>query len=111
MPPPVPPTPVPERSVDAATVRRDILDADAGPEPYVLRDARVAGALRLDGAEIRRAVRFEACRFDEPVSLEGAGTLGLAFTGCVLPGIAASTARISGRVDLRRSTIGVVDVR
>ncbi|MGD6743105.1 oxidoreductase [Streptomyces sp. BH106] len=109
MPPPVPSTPAPERSVDAAVVRRDILDAEAGPDPYVLRDARVTGALRLDGAEIRRAVRFEGCRFDESVSLEGAGTLGIAFTGCVLPGLAASTARIGGRVDLQWSTIGERD--
>ncbi|MCT2594774.1 pentapeptide repeat-containing protein [Streptomyces sp. N2-109] len=95
--------------MDAESVRREILDEGAGPEPYVLRDARVRGALRLDGAEIRRAVRFEACRFDEVVSLEGATTLGVGVLGCTLPGLRASTTRFGGRLDLRRSTIGERD--
>ncbi|WP_328632291.1 oxidoreductase [Streptomyces sp. NBC_00356] len=105
MPPPVPSTPVPERSVDAAVVRRDILDADAGPDPYVLRDARVRGALALDGAEIKRLVRFERCRFDEPMTLEAASTLAFSVTDCELPGFLAPTAQIGGRLDLRGSTI------
>ncbi|WP_327656573.1 oxidoreductase [Streptomyces sp. NBC_00483] len=105
MPPPVPSTPAPERSVDAAVVRRDILDADAGPDPYVLRDARVRGALALDGAEIKRLVRFEGCRFDGPMTLEGASTLAFTVTECELPGFVAPTAQIGGRLDLRRSTI------
>ncbi|WP_425829127.1 pentapeptide repeat-containing protein [Streptomyces fractus] len=102
-------TPARERNVDAESVRREILDEGAGSAPYVLRDTRVTGVLRLDGAEVRRAVRFETCRFDEAVSLEGASTLGIAFTECVLPGLRASTARFGGRVDLPRSTIGERD--
>ncbi|WP_369205441.1 oxidoreductase [Streptomyces sp. PU-14G] len=102
-------SPTPERSVDAESVRREILDEGAGSEPYVLRDARVGSGLRLDGAEVRRAVRFEACRFDEVVSLEGATTLAVAFVGCALPGLRASTTRCGGRLDLRRSAIGERD--
>ncbi|MFI6657209.1 oxidoreductase [Streptomyces sp. NPDC050523] len=96
-------------SVDADGVVREILDAGAGGRPYLLREARVTGALRLDGAEIRRAVRFERCRFDEAVTLEGASTLAFELAECVLPGVRASTARIGGRLDLRRSTIGEAD--
>ncbi|MEV5611775.1 oxidoreductase [Streptomyces sp. NPDC052225] len=98
-----------EGSVDASGVRRAILDDAARAEPYVLRDARVTGTLRLDGAEVRRAVRFEACRFDEAVSLEGASTLGFAAVDGTLPGLRASTTRFGGRVDLRRSVIGERD--
>ncbi|MFJ2238219.1 oxidoreductase [Streptomyces sp. NPDC087859] len=98
-----------ERSVDAESVRREILDEGSGSEPYVLRDARVRGMLRLDGAEIRRAVRFEACLFDEAVSLEGAMTLAVTLVGCTLPGLRASTAHLGGRLDLRRSVIGERD--
>ncbi|MGY0018896.1 oxidoreductase [Streptomyces sp. YJ-C3] len=99
------PTPTPERSVDAEDVRRDILDADAGSLPYELRGALVRGALRLDGAGIGRLVRFEGCRFEEPVTLEGASTLAFTVTGCDLPGFHAPTAQIGGRLDLRGSTI------
>ncbi|MFJ9178544.1 oxidoreductase [Streptomyces sp. NPDC102360] len=98
------PSPAAERSVDAGVVRRDILDADTGADPYVLRDARVRGALTLDGAEIRRLVRFERCRFDEPMTLEGANTLAFSVTDCELPGFLAPTAQIGGRLDLRGST-------
>ncbi|MGW3950859.1 oxidoreductase [Streptomyces sp. NPDC004752] len=100
---------VPERRVDAESVRREILDEGAGGRPYLLRDARVTGALLLDGAEIRRAVRFEGCRFDAAVTLEGASTLAFEVVECVLSGVRASTARIGGRLDLRRSTIGQPD--
>lgn len=102
-------SPTPERGVDAETVRREILDEGSGSEPYVLREARVTGMLRLDGAEIRRAVRFEACLFDEAVSLEGATTLAVSLVGCTLPGLRASTTRFGGRLDLRRSVIGERD--
>ncbi|MEV3858298.1 oxidoreductase [Streptomyces sp. NPDC050095] len=93
------------RGVSAERVRRDILDAEAGAEPYVLRGARIRGALALDGAEIGRLVRFEGCRFDEPVTLEGASTLAFTVTECELPGFVAPTAQIGGRLDLRGSTI------
>ncbi|MCQ4208910.1 pentapeptide repeat-containing protein [Streptomyces longispororuber] len=96
-------------NVDAARIRREILDEGAGSEPYVLRDARISGALTLDGAEIRRAVRFEACRFEEPVRLEGATTLGVGIVRCTLPGLLAPTTRFGGRLDLRGSTIGERD--
>ncbi|MGY0491574.1 oxidoreductase [Streptomyces sp. WG-D5] len=97
--------PTPERSVDAEAVRREILDEGAGPAPYVLRGARVTGALALDGAEIKRLVRFEDCRFDEPLTLEAASTLAFTVTDCELPGFHAPTARMGGRLDLRGSTV------
>ncbi|MGW3138473.1 oxidoreductase [Streptomyces sp. NPDC001139] len=96
-------------AVDADRVRREILDEDAGGRPYLLRDSRVTGELRLDGAGIRRAVRFEGCRFDGPVTLEGASTLAFELVDCVLPGLRASTAHVGGRLDLRRSTVGESD--
>jgi len=99
-------SPEPDRTVDAERVRREILDEAAGAEPYILRGAHVTGALLLDGAEIRRSVRFEACRFDEAVSLEGATTLGVSLVDCTLPGLRAPTAQFGGRLDLRRSTVG-----
>lgn len=98
-------SPTPERHIDAARVREQILDPDAQSEPYVLRDAHVHGALALDGAEIRRLVRFEGCRFDGPMTLEGANTLAFSMTDCELPGFVAPTAQIGGRLDLRGSTI------
>jgi len=100
---------VPERSVDADGIRQDILDEGAGGRPYLLRDARVSGELRLDGAQIQRAVRFEGCWFDDVVTLEGASTLAFELVDCVLPGLRASTAHIGGRLDLRRSAIGEAD--
>ncbi|MFI8233318.1 oxidoreductase [Streptomyces sp. NPDC085900] len=96
-------------AVDADRVRREILDEGAGGRPYLLRDARVTGELRLDGAGIRRAVRFEGCRFDGPVTLEGASTLAFELVDCVLPGLRASTAHVGGRLDLRRSAVGETD--
>lgn len=94
-----------ERDIGADEVRREILDPDTGPDPYILRGAHVTGALALDGAEIKRLVRFEACRFDGPMTLEGASTLAFTVTDCELPGFLAPTAQIGGRLDLRGSTI------
>jgi hypothetical protein len=97
------------RSVPAEEIRQAALDEDAGGRPYVLRDAHVAGELQLDGAEIRRALRFESCVFERRPGFEGASTLSLAFRDCVLPGLAAQTVRISGGLDLRGSTLGERD--
>ncbi|MBO1336292.1 oxidoreductase [Streptomyces sp. VRA16 Mangrove soil] len=73
----------------------------------MLRGVHVRGALALDGAEIGRLVRFEGCRFDGPLTLEGASTLAFAVTDCELPGgFIAPTAQMGGRLDLRGSTIG-----
>ncbi|NEB80570.1 oxidoreductase [Streptomyces sp. SID14478] len=93
----------------AAEVSREILDEGAGSQPYVVRGARISGALRLDGAEVRRAVRFEECRFEEQIRLEGTSLLAFGAVDCTLPGLMASTARIGGRLDLRRSVIGERD--
>ncbi|GAA2323226.1 oxidoreductase [Streptomyces kunmingensis] len=98
-------SPAPERSVDADVVRRELLDPDAGSDPYILTGVHIRGALALDGAEIRRLVRFEECRFDGPMTLEGANTLAFSVTDCELPGFVAPTAQIGGRLDLRGSTI------
>ncbi|MZD06743.1 oxidoreductase [Streptomyces sp. SID5785] len=96
----------PGRSVVAAAdVRHAVLDPAPGSEPCVFRDARIEGALALDGAEITRLVRFEDCTFDGPVTLEGASTLAFAVTGCTLPAFHAPTAQIGGRLDLRGSTV------
>ncbi|MET9494853.1 pentapeptide repeat-containing protein [Streptomyces sp. NPDC006552] len=97
--------PAPERSVTAEAVKREILDPGAGSDPYLLRRAHIRGALALDGAEIGRLVRFEECRFDGPVTLEGASTLAFSVTDCELPGFVAPTAQIGGRLDLRGSTV------
>ncbi|MYT69621.1 MULTISPECIES: oxidoreductase [unclassified Streptomyces] len=87
-------------------------------DPDVLRDrlleatgtvrierARITGPLTLDGTEIRAIVRFDACEFDGPVSLEAASTLALSLTHCRVPGLRAPTAHFGGRVDLRGTTV------
>ncbi|MGW4795765.1 hypothetical protein ACWEPC_25450 [Nonomuraea sp. NPDC004297] len=101
------------RTVRASVLRALLLRAsgEPGDEASLLNvvGARVTGSLILNGCEIRHLLMLEDCELEGRVSLAGATTQAIGFVGCRLPGIWAPSARIGGRLDLRRSIIGNVD--
>ncbi|MFF4029848.1 oxidoreductase [Streptomyces sviceus] len=98
-------------SADIA-VRADVITAlllgfggDPGPgdRPALrLTGARVTGGLDLRFAEVAVQVVLADCRFDEVPLLQGARIRELALPGSLLPGLAADTAQIDGRLVLSR---------
>ncbi|MFJ7409741.1 oxidoreductase [Streptomyces sp. NPDC098077] len=78
-------------------------DAAPGDRPALrLTGARVTGVLDLRFGEIDAPVVLDECRFDHTPLLGGARIRELALTGCALPGLAADTVRIDGRLVLSR---------
>lgn len=78
-------------------------DAAPGDRPALrLTGARVTDVLDLRFGEIDAPVVLDECRFDHTPLLGGARIRELALTGCALPGLAADTARIDGRLVLSR---------
>lgn len=83
-----------------------------------LRRAVVTGALRLAGATVPMPVELRNCRFTHPPDLRMATLLGLALTGCHVPGLLAGNAAVTadlllddgftafGRVDLADAHVG-----
>ncbi|WTP12118.1 hypothetical protein OHT93_01005 [Streptomyces sp. NBC_00191] len=67
-----------------------------------LAGACITGRLNLRFAEIPVPIVLNECRFDEVPSLQGARIRELTLTGCALPGLAADTAQIDGRLVLTR---------
>ncbi|MBZ3906014.1 MULTISPECIES: oxidoreductase [Streptomyces] len=94
-----------DTAVRAEVVAALLLGAGAEPAPgdrpaLRLTGARITGRLDLGFAEIPVPVALDACSFDEAPSLRGARVRELALTGCSLPGLAADTAQIDGRLVL-----------
>ncbi|MCF4140159.1 oxidoreductase [Streptomyces sp. Tue 6430] len=78
-------------------------DAAPGDRPALrLTGARITGVLDLRFGEIAAPVVLDECRFDDTPLLGGARIRELALTGCALPGLAADTAQIDGRLALSR---------
>ncbi|MES5820555.1 oxidoreductase [Streptomyces sp. RG80] len=98
-----------ERTVRAAVVAGlllGVIPAEPGHVPALrVAGARISGALELDGAEIGHEMRFEGCSFEEGVGLAGAGTRTVSIKGCRLPGLDLTTARVEGRLSLRRTVV------
>ncbi|MDF6060424.1 oxidoreductase [Streptomyces sp. NPDC049952] len=97
-----------ERAVRAEVVAALLLGAGADPAPgdrpaLRLTGACIAGKLDLRFAEIAVPIVLEECHFDEVPLLEGSKIRELALSGCTLPGLAADTAQIDGRLVLSRS--------
>jgi hypothetical protein len=71
----------------------------AGPAPGApalrLRRATVTGVLRLAGATVTMPVELRDCVFAHPPDLRMAQLVGLALTGCRVPGLRAGNLRVS----------------
>ncbi|MEH0549652.1 oxidoreductase [Streptomyces sp. B21-101] len=78
-------------------------DAAPGDRPALrLTGARITGLLDLRFAEIAVPIVLDECRFDEMPLFGGTKIRDLALTGCALPGLAADTAQIDGRLVVSR---------
>ncbi|MFF0970305.1 oxidoreductase [Streptomyces sp. NPDC003703] len=102
--------PAVEPEIRAEVVAALLTGAAAAPAPGArpalrLTGARVTGRLDLRFAEIAAPVALDECAFDEVPLFQGANLRDLALTGCALPGLAADTARIDGRLVLSRSRL------
>ncbi|MFI0904258.1 oxidoreductase [Streptomyces sioyaensis] len=96
-----------ESAVRADVIEALLLGAGANPAPgdrpaLRLAGARITGSMDLRFAEVAVPVILADCRFDEVPQLQGARTRELAFPGSSLPGLAADTAQIDGRLVLSR---------
>jgi hypothetical protein len=96
-----------EPAVRADVIAALLLGAGADPAPgdrpaLRLTGARITGGLALRFAEVAVPVVLADCRFDEVPLLQGARTRELALVGSSLPGLAADTAHIDGRLVLSR---------
>ncbi|MGP8001675.1 MAG: hypothetical protein ACLPKI_30775 [Streptosporangiaceae bacterium] len=83
------------RALDARGVR-DILVSGLHSDPrgVQISGAYLRGPLDLDGVRSTIGLRFTGCRFDQPPTLRDAVLPWLDLDGCVLPGLAASRARL-----------------
>ncbi|MFH9672361.1 oxidoreductase [Streptomyces sp. NPDC017405] len=98
-------TPATESAVRADVIAALLLGTGPGTAPgdrpaLRLSGARITGRLDLSFAEITVPVVLADCRFDEVPLLQGARMRELALPGSRLPGLAADTARIDGRLVL-----------
>jgi hypothetical protein len=96
-----------DREIRAGVIEALLLGAGAEPAPgdrpaLRLTGARITGGLDLRFAEIAVPVVLADCRFDEAPLLQGARLRELALPGSSLPGLAADTAEIDGRLVLSR---------
>ncbi|MEU0029766.1 oxidoreductase [Streptomyces sp. NPDC006335] len=96
-----------ESSVRADVIAALLLGAGADPAPgdrpaLRLTGARITGGLDLRFAEVAVPVVLADCRFDEVPLLQGARIRELALPGSSLPGLAADTVQIEGRLVLTR---------
>lgn len=96
-----------ESAIRADVIEALLLGAGADPAPgdrpaLRLTGARITGSLDLRFAEIAMPVVLADCRFDEVPLLHGARLRELALPGSSLPGLAADTAQIDGRLVLSR---------
>ncbi|MER6065439.1 oxidoreductase [Streptomyces sp. NPDC001792] len=96
-----------ECAVRADVIAALLLGAGADPAPgdrpaLRLTGARITGGLDLRFAEVAVPVVLADCRFDEVPLLQGARIRAVALSGSSLPGLAADTAQIDGRLVLSR---------
>ncbi|GHI06531.1 oxidoreductase [Streptomyces cellostaticus] len=96
-----------ESAIRADVIGALLLGARADPTPgdrpaLRLTGARITGSLDLRFAEIAVPVVLADCHFDEVPLLQGAKARELALPGSFLPGLAADTAQIDGRLVLSR---------
>ncbi|MET7730184.1 oxidoreductase [Streptomyces sp. NPDC005402] len=96
-----------ETAVRADVIAALLLGVGADPAPgdrpaLRLTGARITGGLDLRFAEVVVPVVLADCRFDEVPLLQGARMRELALPGSSLPGLAADTAQIDGRLVLSR---------
>ncbi|WNZ07461.1 oxidoreductase [Streptomyces sp. 11x1] len=94
-----------EPVVRAEVIAALLLGAGTDPAPggrpaLRLTGARIMGRLDLQFAEIPVPIVLDECHFDEVPLLRGARIRELALTGCFLPGLAAETVQIDGRLVL-----------
>ncbi|MFI1722711.1 oxidoreductase [Streptomyces sp. NPDC020489] len=98
-----------DRTVRAGVVAAlllGVIPAEPGHVPALrVAGARIIGALELGGAEIGHAMRFEGCWFEQGVGLADAATRTISVKGSRLPGLDLSTARVDGRLSLRRTVV------
>ena len=91
------------RPLDASLLRRCCheLRDEVDPRGIRLRNVAIAGSLDLAGMVVPFGLRFDQCKFDSPVMIEGAQLYELAMTRCDrLPGLLANGVRISRDLDL-----------
>lgn len=82
------------------------MDPPSGRVPRIeLIGARIAGALNVRGGENCCAAEFLACYFDNAPVLNEAKTKTIAFVDSVLPGFAASFAKIHGHLALQNCSV------
>lgn len=102
-----------DRTVRGAVIVALLLGANAAQPGAVaclrLAGARIAGHLRLAGAQFEYALWIEECWFEAAVDLLGASAQTIVMTGCRVPGIEADSAQIEGNLDLRRSVVESLD--
>jgi hypothetical protein len=93
--------------LDADLIRRTCgRSADqVDPRGIRLRNAVVAGPLDLSGVDVPFPIRFENCRFESALLLDGARLRGLAVTNCEVPGLLANGVRVRRDLDLSGSRI------
>ena len=70
-----------------------------------LRGARISGRLDVAGSQVRAAVYFTGCRFDEPPDFAGATTRTISLTSCDLDGFSGRLLRVDGDLHFDASHI------
>ena len=97
------------RTVRAAVIAALLLGANTGQPGFAaclrLTGARICGRLDLAGAEIGHPLWLEECWFEEGIDLFGASTRTISIARSRVPGLEAGSARVEGRLDLRRSRL------
>ncbi|WP_326697028.1 oxidoreductase [Streptomyces sp. NBC_01754] len=99
----------PERSVDARTVARLLLDGPPARPGRVaalkLRGVRIAGKLDLAGGRVSPYVEFTGCRFEQEVVLPECRFTTLRMVGCSVPRLDAARLHTEGDLHLPRCRV------
>jgi uncharacterized protein YjbI with pentapeptide repeats len=95
------------RPVRADLLRRCCLELRDQIDPRGIRltAADVTGQLDLTGLDVRFALRFDDCRFEQAPVLMGANLFELSLTRCRLPGLLANGLRLRSDLDLSGARI------
>lgn len=106
----------PERTVRAAAIRAIAAETDTefkvNAGGLKIAGAKIAGALDLEGAQIRCPLYFIGCFFEEPITLRDASAHTIFFHGSRVAAISAEGLRLRGSLFMRDGfhTTGVVDL-